>query len=110
MYFGKKKGKYSIASIGILILVSLKKFSNKKKVNKRKVYIGLIVGMSYWLTRVDGIYVKLFSNRILLFSKQLKFLGTRVYGILLKEIKVKSFTNKNKKYFKKIFSYSSGII
>jgi large subunit ribosomal protein L14 len=92
-------------------LVSLKKFSNRKKVNKRTIYIGLIVGISYWLTRIDGSFVKFFSNRLLLFNKQFKFLGTRIYGSILKEIKIKSLTGgKNKKYFQKIFSYSSSTI
>jgi len=43
----KKKGKHPSATIGVLILVSLKKFSNRKKVNKRTIYIGLIIGISY---------------------------------------------------------------
>lgn len=107
----KKKGKYPTGKIGMLILVSLKKFSNRKKVNKRIIYIGLIVGTSYWTDRIDGSFVKFFSNRLLLFNKQFKFLGTRVYGSILKEIRIKSITEKkNKKYFQKIFSYSSSAI
>ena len=107
----KKKGKYPTGKIGMLILVSLKKFSNRKKVNKRIIYIGLIVGVSYWTDRIDGSFVKFFSNRLLLFNKQFKFLGTRVYGSILKEIRIKSITEKkNKKYFQKIFSYSSSAI
>jgi large subunit ribosomal protein L14 len=43
----KKKGKHPLATIGTLILVCLKKFSNKKKVNKKTIYIGLIVGVSF---------------------------------------------------------------
>jgi hypothetical protein len=42
----KKKGKHPVASIGMLILVSLRRFSSRKKVNKRIIYIGLIVGVS----------------------------------------------------------------
>jgi large subunit ribosomal protein L14 len=95
----------------MLILVSLKKFSNRKKVNKRTIYVGLIVGISYWIYRIDGNLVKFFSNRLLLFNKQFKFLGTRVYGSILKEIKIKNITEKkNKKYFQKIFSYSSNAV
>jgi large subunit ribosomal protein L14 len=106
-----KKGRYPSATIGMLILISLKKFSNRKKVNKRILYIGLIVGISYWISRIDGCFIKFFSNRLLLFNRNLKFLGTRIYGSILKEIKVKSFAvGKNKKYFQKIFSYSLSII
>jgi large subunit ribosomal protein L14 len=107
----KRKGKHPSATIGMLILVSLKKFSNRKKVNKRTIYVGLIVGISYWISRVDGNLIKFFSNRLLLFNKQFKFLGTRVYGGILKEIRIKSITEKkNKKYFQKIFSYSSSTV
>ena len=107
----KKKGKKPSANVGTFILVSLKKFSNRKKVNKRTIYIGLIVGVRYWLSRANGNFIKFFSNRLLLFNKQVKFLGTRIYGIILKEIKIKSLTTgKNKKYFQKIFSYSSSAI
>jgi len=46
-----------------------------------------------------------------LFNKQFKFLGTRIYGSILKEIKITNLKeNKNKKYFNKIFSYSPSII
>ena len=107
----KKKGKHPWASAGMLILVSLKKFSNRKKVNKRTIYIGLIVGVRYWSSRINGNFIKFFSNRLLLFNKQIKFLGTRVYGSILKEIKIKSLSvGKNKKYFQKIFSYSSNAV
>jgi large subunit ribosomal protein L14 len=107
----KKKGKHPSATIGMVIFVSLKKFSNRKKVNKRTIYIGLIIGVSYWINRIDGRFVKFFSNRLLLFNKQFKFLGTRIYGSILKEIKIKSLTGKkNKKYFQKVFSYSQATI
>jgi len=43
----KKKGKYSVATVGMIILVSLKKFSNRKKVNKKIIYFGLIVGVCF---------------------------------------------------------------
>jgi ribosomal protein L14 len=43
----KIKSKKNKASIGNIILVSLKKFLNRRKVNKRIIYIGLIVGIKY---------------------------------------------------------------
>nr|QFP99033.1 ribosomal protein L14 [Rhizaria sp.] len=107
----KKKGKHPFATVGMFILITLKNFSNRKKVNKRLIYIGLIVGISFWICRVDGTFVKFFSNFLLLFNKQFKFLGTRVYGCVLKEIKITSLQEKkNTKYFQKIFSYSSSFI
>ena len=107
----KKKGNKTWATIGTLILVTLKKFSHRKKVNKRTIYIGLIVGINFWISRLDGTFIRFFSNRILLFNKQFKFLGTRIYGSVLKELKFMSLREKKqKKYFQKVFSYSSSII
>lgn len=107
----KKKGKKARASIGMLILVVLKKIASRKKVNKRIIYIGLIVSVSYWIHRIDGTLVKFFCNRLLLFNKQFKFLATRIHGSVLKEIKITSLQEKkNRKYFQKVFSYSSSFI
>ena len=107
----RKKGKKPSAKIGMLILIVLKKISSRKKVKKRIKYIGLIVGIRYWIKRLDGTFIKCFSNNLLLFSKQFKFIGTRIYGTVLKDIKITGLKDKkNRKYFNKIFSYSSSII
>ena len=107
----KKKGKRALGTIGMLVLVALKNFSNRKKVNKRIIYIGLIVSVTHWVNRIDGTRVKFFSNRLLLFTKQFKFLGTRVYGSVLKEIKIMNLKEKKKKkFFQKVFSYTSSFI
>jgi ribosomal protein L14 len=91
--------------------VTLFKFTCSKKVKKRTIYLGLIVGISYWTTRIDGSYIKFFSNRLLVFNKSYKFLGTRVYGAILKEIRLKSIKDKNyRKFFQKLISYSSLIV
>jgi ribosomal protein L14 len=84
---------------------------HRKKVKKRTIYIGLLIGIKYWVKRFDGIYVKFFSNKILLFNKQFKFLGTRIYGILLKEVKVSNWKEKKyRNYFHKIINYTSFMI
>jgi len=43
----KLVGKQKVASIGNLILITLLKFTNSKKVKKRTMYLGLIVGTVY---------------------------------------------------------------
>ena len=107
----KLMGKQKISTVGNLILVTLFKFTCSKKVKKRTIYLGLIVGISYWTTRIDGSYIKFFSNRLLVFNKSYKFLGTRVYGVILKEIRLKSIKDKNyRKFFQKLISYSSLIV
>ena len=104
-----KKKKY--ISIGNIILVCLKKFFNRKKVKKRIIYIGLIVSIKYWVFRLDGTFIKFFSNNILLFNKQFKFIGTRIYGLIFKEVKINNLKEKKyKNYFHKIITYSSFMI
>jgi large subunit ribosomal protein L14 len=102
-----KKNKQTML-IGDLILVVLKKIKSRKKVSKRVVYVGLVVGVNYWLKRKDGTLVRFFNNRVLIFNKQLKFLGSRIYGLILKEVKIKIFKQKKyRTFFKKIVSYNS---
>ncbi len=103
-------GKSLIGNTGDLILVTLSNFISRKKVKKRTVYLGLIAGVKSWISRIDGSFFKFFSNKVLLFNKQYKYLGTRVYGAISKEVKIKVNSHTSKKYFYKIFSYTSLII
>ena len=104
-------GNKQIASAGNLILVSLKKIKIRKKVAKRLMYVGLVVGVKQWLKRNDGTLLRFFLNRMLLFNKQFKFLGTRIYGLIIKETKIYSLKKKKQRtYFHKILSHSSFII
>lgn len=92
-----------LAKVGNFILISLVKFISNIKLKKKLLYFGLIITSTYWILRKDGLFLKSFKNTILLFSKNYKFLGTRIYGILFKEIK---FLNcKELKTFNKIISY-----
>jgi len=102
-----KKYKKTVG-IGDLILVSLKKIRNRKKIVKRLVYVGLIVGVKYWVVRKDGTRIRFFNNRVLIFSKQFKFLGSRIYGLILKETKIKILKRKKyRTFFKKIIAYKA---
>ena len=70
--------------------------------------------VNQYVYRNDGSIIKFNNNRILLFSKNEtsnKFLGSRIYGFLMKEVKSKVYKNKKEKqkYFKAI-SYAKSII
>lgn len=55
--------------------------------------------------------IKLFSNRLVIFNRQYKFLGTRVYGIALQEVGLLSiFNKKTRKFFQKIIIYMTAVI
>ena len=102
------KGNKKVSNVGSLIMVTLSNFITSKKVKKRTIYLGLIINVKSWVRRLDGSWIKFFSNRILIFNKQYKFLGTRVYGAISKEIRWQNKKDKNsRKYFQKIISYSS---
>lgn len=75
-------------------------------------YYGLVITMKTLLARPDGIYIKADFNRIVLIAKDsLKFLGTRIYGPIYKEIRY--ITDKKKKktqIFPKVVSYAKSVI
>jgi large subunit ribosomal protein L14 len=97
------KGKKKTATISNFLVITLQHFVSRKKVQKRTIYLGLVVGIKYWFKRFDGTFLKFFSNRVLVFNKQHKFLGTRVYGAIPKELKIKNSKNKVlRKAFQKI--------
>jgi len=97
--------------IGDLLLVSIKKKSHTKKIKKKVIYYGLIVMVNRHISRKDGTYVKFNENRILLFSNTHKFLGTRIYGPIMKELKFQIYNDSTKKQkYLKLISYSNSII
>ena len=101
-------GKKKTAFTGDIILVTITKVLDKDKIQKRVVYLGLIVCTVFWSSRLDGSSLKFFSNKVLLFSRQYKFLGSRIYGIFTKGIKQPLGLGKTEYlYLQKILSYSA---
>lgn len=102
------------AKLGDKIIITPKKIKYSHKIGKKarddkdkKIkYIGLIVATKKEKRRRDGLYIKFDKNFILTFDKRLKFLGTRVYGPLCKEIR---HSGKEVNY-KQIISYSGATI
>jgi len=94
------------ATTGNLIKVVVQDLRSKKKVALKKIYFGIVVGVKKKKARMDGSFISFHNNRVVLLSDQKKFLGTRVYGPVSKEIK----GGKNKMRFRKILSCSDGTI
>jgi large subunit ribosomal protein L14 len=100
-------GEKKRAVIGDLLQVILKSYKHKRKVKKKNIYLGLVINVKFYFMRKDGTVIKFFSTAILIFSKQKKFLGTNVYGIVAKEIKVLTEKQKNlKNIFQRLLSYA----
>jgi len=97
------------AHLGDIIRVCLKRIDytkeNLAKI-KKNVFNALIIGVTAKTKRRRGKYIKFDKNRAVLLSEKRKFLGTRVYGPLCKELK-----NSGRRYkFKKLTTYAHGAI
>ena len=100
-------GKFNWGRTGDLILVVLRKFFNfKKKIKKGGIYLGIIIGVKYWVFRTNGFFYKFFQNSILIFNLQFKFLASRVYGLISKEFKKKIYRFRGIRFYYKLLAYS----
>jgi len=98
------------AGLGGLILVTLHKFLWGKKVKKKVFYLGLVVNTRYWVFRHNGFYLRYNFNKILMFSLQLKFLGSRVFGLIDMSIKKTSLFFKDNKFIYKLLGFSCKLV
>lgn len=96
----------AFASIGDIIVVSIKELSGKnkqnKKVEKGGVYKALITETKKGIRRKDGSFLKWNRNAALLLSEQGNPIGTRIVGTLTYELRKKNQT--------KILSLASRVI
>lgn len=93
-------------SLGDIIKLTLKKFTVSKKLIKGKKYFGLLMGIKKNKKRLNGYRLKFSQNRVLIFSENDKFVGTRVYGPSIRELKKKLLINR----FKRIISQAQKIL
>jgi large subunit ribosomal protein L14 len=98
---GNSKKKIALISSVIRVAIYIRKF--KKEIIKKKVYFNVIINVKQKHRRSSGTFLKFDRNRSLNLSEQLKFLGSRVYGPICKEIRN---SVAKKLQFKKLISYS----
>lgn len=74
--------------LGDLISVAPRKYKlNKKHLKKKRtIFSAVIVGIRRWTRRPQALYIKFKYNKTFLLSRVLKFLGTRVYGLIVHEL------------------------
>jgi len=94
------------ARMGHLIKVALKYLKNRRKLQKKKVYTALIIGLRRKQSRNDGSFIKFDNNRAVLLSDKNKFIGSRIVGPLCKEMR----GGKNEMRYKKIISRAHGTV
>lgn len=93
--FKKKK-----AMLGDIVIVSIKKLKIKSrlisKVKKGEICKAIIIKTKIPIFKKDGSFIKFFNNSVCLINKQKNVIGTRIFGLLPKELKKKkSFKTTN---------------
>jgi large subunit ribosomal protein L14 len=86
---GGSKRKY--ASIGDVIVVSVKEAIAGAKVKKGEVAKAVIVRTKKEIARADGSYIRFDSNSAVLINKDNEPIGTRIFGPVARELRAKKF-------------------
>jgi large subunit ribosomal protein L14 len=86
---GGTKRKY--ASLGDVIVVSVKEAIPNSKVKKGDVMRAVIVRTVKEVRRVDGSYIKFDDNSAVLINPQNDPVGTRIFGPVARELRAKKF-------------------
>lgn len=81
-----------VATIGDIIVVSVKSAVPRGKVKKGEKYRAVIVRIAKEVRRGDGSYVKFDKNAVVLINKQGDTVGTRVFGPVSRELRAKNFS------------------
>ncbi len=79
------------ASVGDLVMVSVKEAIPEGKVKKGDVVKAVIVRTSKAVKRVDGSYIRFDDNAAVLLNNQLEPIGTRIFGPVARELRAKKF-------------------
>ena len=86
---GGSKRKY--ASVGDVIVVTVKEAIPNGKVKKGDVLRAIIVRTAKEIGRPDGTYIRFDDNSAVLVSKQDEPIGTRIFGPVARELRAKRF-------------------
>jgi large subunit ribosomal protein L14 len=86
---GGTKRKY--ASVGDIIVVSIKEAIPNAKVKKGDVARAVIVRTKKEVSRQDGSYIRFDANSAVLVDKDNEPIGTRIFGPVARELRAKRF-------------------
>jgi len=84
--------KRRVASIGDIIVVSIKEALPNAKVKKGDVAKAVVVRTVQKLRRQDGSYIRFDDNSAVLINASKEPIGTRIFGPVARELRAKSFT------------------
>jgi large subunit ribosomal protein L14 len=86
---GSSKRKY--ASLGDVIVVSVKDAIPNSKIKKGDVVRAVVVRTKKGMRRADGSYIKFDDNSAVLINQQNEPIGTRIFGPVARELRAKKF-------------------
>lgn len=86
---GGSKRRY--ASIGDIVVVSIKEALPNSKVKKGDVAKAVIVRTIHKLRRADGSYIRFDDNSAVLINAAKEPIGTRIFGPVARELRAKAF-------------------
>lgn len=86
---GGSKRRY--ASVGDIIVVSVKEAMPHSKVKKGDVKKAVIVRTKKEVRRPDGTYIKFDTNSAVVLNNQMEPVGTRIFGPVARELRGKGF-------------------
>ncbi len=86
---GGSKRKY--ASIGDIIVASVKEAIPNSKVKKGDVVKAVIVRTAKEIGRADGSYIRFDGNSAVVINNQQEPVGTRIFGPVARELRAKKF-------------------
>jgi len=83
--------KRKVATIGDVIVVSVKEALPKSRVKKGQVMRAVIVRTAKEIRRPDGSYIKFDENAAVLINSDRAPVGTRIFGPVARELRAKRF-------------------
>jgi large subunit ribosomal protein L14 len=79
------------ATVGDVIVVSVKEAAPNAKVKKGEVSRAVIVRTSKEISRADGSYIRFDDNSAVLLDSQHEPIGTRIFGPVARELRARRF-------------------
>ena len=83
--------KRRVASVGDIIVVSIKEALPNSKVKKGDVAKAVIVRTKSKIRRVDGSYIRFDENSAVLINANKEPVGTRIFGPVARELRARQF-------------------
>ena len=83
--------KRKTASVGDIIVGSIKEAIPRGKVKKGDVHQAVIVRTAFPVLRGDGSAIRFDRNAAVLINKQLEPIGTRIFGPVVRELRARKF-------------------